>query len=165
MKKCWIFLVALFLTGCAAEETFETVADEQLVPVYAQAREIFVELPEEAAAPAVESGSGRLYLCRDYEISIQTMTSGDLDSTIRQVCGYGREDLTVMETEKDGIPCYSFAWACAGENGDRVGRAMVLEDGAYHYVLTVLTDAASAKENQAQWQRMFETFSLAEGEG
>ena len=52
VKKCWIFLVALFLTGCAAEETFETVADEQLVPVYAQAREIFVELPEEAAAPA-----------------------------------------------------------------------------------------------------------------
>ena len=49
----------------------------------------------------------------------------------------------------------------AGETGDLVGRGMILDDGSYHYCLTVLAEADKAAENQAFWDSMFQTFRLA----
>lgn len=163
MKKCGLLLIALalVLTGCAAEETFETIADEQAAPVIAQQRQIYVELPDAAASPAVESDSGRLYLCGDYEILIQTLEGGDLDGTLQTLTGFQRDALTVMETWQDGCACYEFVFASAGETGDLVGRGMILDDGSYHYCLTVLAEADKAAENQAFWDSMFQTFRLA----
>lgn len=163
MKKCWMILMvlALLLAGCGAEETMETVADEQVAQVLAQQRQVYVELPGEAASPAVESDSGRLYLCGDYEISIQTLEGGDTDATVRTLTGYGREALTMLQTRNEGLVCWEFAWASAGETGDMVGRAMVIDDGSYHYCLRVLADADTAEQNRAVWDRMFESFRLA----
>lgn len=161
MKKCWMLgLVALLLCGCAAEETFETVSDEIVQPVMAQPREISVSLPGEASMPAVESDSGRMYLCSDYEIYIQTMDGGDLNATIQTVSGYAREDLTVMETELDGVKRYEFVWTSAGENGDRIGRGVVLDDGDYHYVMTVLRDENTTETSQIVWSEVFNSFTL-----
>lgn len=161
MKRWLIFAaVSLLLAGCAPQETFETVADDLITPVSAMVRETAVELPGEAASPTVESESGRIYLCDGYEISVQTFLAGDLEATVRSVCGYDPDDLTVMHTESDGIDRYEFVWACAGEGGDRIGRAAVLDDGSYHYVLMVLGDAEAAREKQADWLRMFQSFKL-----
>ena len=55
MKKLVILLVMLLLCGCGAEETFETVADEMVMQVVAQPREILLTLPEETLLPAMES--------------------------------------------------------------------------------------------------------------
>ena len=76
MKKILLFvLLPLLLTGCGGEETLETVADEMVLPVMALPGEILVELPGEAAMPAMESDTGRMYLASDYEIYIQTLES------------------------------------------------------------------------------------------
>ena len=161
MKKCLVFvLICLLLCGCAAEETFETVADDLVQSVMAQPKEISVSLPGEAALPAVESDSGRLYLCEDYEICIQTLESGDLDATVQTLSGYAKEDLTVMETLQDGVSRYEFVWASAGEKGDRLGRGVILDDGAYHYVMTVLRDAETTERSQVVWNDVFQSFSL-----
>ncbi len=162
MKK-WLILgmLLLLLTGCGTQEAMETVSDEYLVPVGVLLREVAVELPAEAASPAVESDSGRLYLCNGYEISIQTLQAGDLNATVRAISGYDQQDLTVMYRPEAGIDRYEFVWACVGEDGDQVGRAAVLDDGANHYVLSVLGDADMAKQNQPVWVRMFQTFHLA----
>ncbi len=163
MKKCGMFLVilSLLLAGCGTEETFETVADEQAEQVIAQQRQIYVELPGEAASPAVESDSGRLYLCGDYEISIQILEGGDRAATVRTISGYDQEQLTMMERQREDGVSWEFVWASAGETGDMVGRAMVLDDGSYHYCIAVLADAETARQNQAVWDRMFESFRLA----
>ena len=161
MKKCLlIFAMLLFLSGCGAEETMETISDDIVTPVIAQMRQMFVELPEEAASPAVESGSDRLYLCENYEISIQTMESGDLSTTIQTVCGYDLDDLTVMHTMQDGADCYEFVWSTMMEQGEFVGRAKILDDGNYHYILTVLGQAEKARSNHPVWLHMFDTFTL-----
>ena len=162
MKKwiLWISL-ALLLGGCGGEETFETMADEQAEQVIAQQRQIYVELPGDAASPAVESDSGRLYLCGDYEICVQILDGGDREATIRALTGFGQSALTVMETQREGLPCWEFAWSCAGEDGELVCRAMVIDDGSYHYCLTVLADADTARQNQAVWDDMFASFRLA----
>lgn len=161
MKKCCIWILAvLLLSGCAMEQTMETVADEWVEPVMGSPGEIYVDLPDEAAVPAVDSGSERMYLCRDYEILIQTLEGGDLSRTIQTLCGMSGEDLTVMQTKRQDMPCYEFVWAAAGESGDRLGRAVVLDDGQYHYCMTVLRDAATAESCQVVWSHVFDSFCL-----
>ena len=163
MKKMRIgvALLALCLCACGAEETLETVSDEIVQPVAAQMQQIYLELPGEAASPAVESGADRLYQCETYDIRVQTLAGGDLNNTIRELTGYQRESLTVMHSVRDHLDCYEFVWASAGEDGDLVGRAMILDDGSYHYCVSVLGDADWASENQVYWEEIFDSFRLS----
>ena len=161
MKKWFVLSVlAILLTGCGAEETFETVSDELIQSVAAEVRQVVVTLPIEAASPAAESDGGHLYLCGDYEICRQTLQAGDLNATVREISGYSKEDLTVIETLQDDCKRYDLVWVSAGEIGDRVGRAAILDDGNYHYCLSVLGDADSADQYRNIWQSMFDSFGL-----
>ena len=126
----------------------------------AQPRSTYLELPGEAASPAVETGNDRLYLCEGYEIAVQTLAGGDLDATIRSVSGFEKDDLTVLATMQDDAMRYDFVWAAAGESGDRVGHCVILDDGAYHYCMTLMGDAELTEELQVVWQQLFESFSL-----
>ena len=161
MKKilCLVLFV-LLLAGCGPENTMETVSDEWLQPVLAEPRSIHVELPGEAALPAMENDAGRIYLCQDYEICLQTLQSGDLDATIRNISGMERERLTLMETEQDGMERYEFVWAAAGEMGERIGRAAILDDGNYHYCLTLLREEGTTENSQISWDQIFSSFSV-----
>ena len=162
MRNCvLVFLLALLLTGCGAEETFETIADELVQPAMAQPMEILVELPGETAMPAMESDNGRSYLAGDYEIHIQTLEAGDLNRTIKALSGFEKDSLTVMQTEQEGMDRYEFVWCCTGEDGDRLGRAVILDDGSYHYTMTVLRDASTTENTQIVWNDVFSSFSLA----
>lgn len=163
MKKIWIGLaLALMLSGCGAKETLETVADDIPVqPVLAAPAEISVRLPDNAVSPVLESDSEQVYLCEDYEIVIETHASGDLSGTITAISGYDPDQLTVMHTEKDGVQRYDFVWVSAGETGDRLGRAVVLDDGSYHYCMSVLRDAENPKMSQVVWSDVFGSFCLA----
>lgn len=160
-KGLYLLLACLLLTGCAARETMETVSDEWAEEAQATVREILVELPQEAAAPAAENADGRIYVCSDYEIEIRTMEGGDLERTIRSLSGYGKEDLTVISSGGQDMKRYDFVWAAAGEEGDRVGRAVILDDGNYHYTMTVLRDADMVENSQIVWRTVFESFTLA----
>lgn len=159
-----IFLLTGMLAGCVSEPALETVTDDVSQSTMVQPKQILVDVPGEAVLPAMDSSVGRMYLCEDYEIYIQTLSSGDIQSTIRTVSGYPAEELTVMETQKDGVRRYEFVWACAGEGGDRLGRGVVLDDGSYHYTMSVLRDEKTSEESQITWSRLFDSFQLAEQE-
>ena len=162
MKK-WLLLLLMtgLLSGCGAEDTFETVADELVQPVMLQPRFVCVDLPGETALPVVENDNGRIYICNDYEIVLQTMASGDLEETMEIMSGLGAEDMTVMETTSDGIRRYEFVWAAAGEGGDQTGRGVILDDGNYHYCLSVLRFADLPEKTQINWEDVFGSFCLA----
>lgn len=161
MRKVWILLIlSVLLCGCAAEETLETVADDMVQPVMAQPAQVTVRLPDNAVAPVLESDSEQVYLSEDYEIVIETVSGGDLSATIQKVSGYTPDNLTVMETEQDGAKRYDFVWASAGENGDMLGRAVILDDGNYHYCLSVLWDADTTETSQIVWRDVFDSFQL-----
>ena len=162
MKKYVIFLlVSLVFSGCGAEDTFETIADEWVQSAAAPVAEICLTLPEEAAAPVSETENGTLYQCDGYEILVQTLEAGDLDTTLRSVTGYSREDLTVIETRAGEIKRYDLVWSCLGEQGEQVGRGCILDDGNYHYVLTVLADADRSGEFESVWEEIFSSYSLS----
>jgi len=161
MKKWWmLILTAVLLTGCGSRETLETVADELAVPVMAQPKRIQAKLPGEAAMPTVESDSGRLYLCQDYEIMLQTLAGGDIDATLQSCTGFDSRKLTVIETAEDGLKRYDCAFTSLGEGTQTVGRLTVLDDGNYHYVLTVTADRAYGAEMTAAWQQLSDSFQI-----
>lgn len=161
MKKClWILLVAFLLGGCAAEETFETISDELVQSVMAQPREISVRLPDDALAPVLGSSGQQVYLSENYEIILETMDSGDLNATVRTVSGYDKEKLTILETQQQDVTRYEFVWVSAGEEGERLGRGVILDDGNYHYCLSVLRDAADTEKSQIVWSDVFSSFIL-----
>jgi hypothetical protein len=153
-------MAALLFVGCAAEDTFETVADEILQSVEAPMAEMILELPEEAAAPVAQGEAGSLYQCDGYEIALQTFASGDLDATLRASTGHGRDDLTVIETRLGKLKRYDLVWSCLGEQGDQIGRACVLDDGNYHYVLSVLGEADRMGEFEEVWEELFSSYAL-----
>lgn len=161
MKKIVVLvLLMMLLCGCTEAETLETVSDELVQPVMAQPREIAVSLPGEVSIPTMEGDTGRMYLASDYEIYIQTLASGDLNATVQTVSGYEKDALTVLNTSSDGVQRYDFVWSCAGENGDRIGRGVILDDGNYHYVMTVLRDAETTESTQIVWNDVFDSFQL-----
>lgn len=161
MRKLWAILpLVVLLSGCAAEDTLETVSDEWLQPVMAEPRTVTVQLPEEALAPVMDSDTEQVYLCEDYEIVLETLSSGDLSETIRHISGYDRSSLTVLQTSLDGVERYEFVWAAAGESGDRLGRAVILDDGQYHYCLSALRDAEGENASQIVWNDVFQSFQL-----
>lgn len=161
MKKMLVLLVlALSLTGCGEAEVFETVGDEMVQSVMAQPREVRLDLPEEAVLPAMETDNGTIYICKDYDVSIQTLESGDLEDTVRSVSGFDPKELTIMETVREEADCYEFVWTSAGEWQEQVCRSMILDDGNYHYVLTAMIEADLIEEYQEIWNGMFESFGL-----
>ena len=158
---CVLLIIALLLCGCGAEQTFETVADEMVQQVMAQPREVSLTLPEETLLPAMESDGRTLYLCSGYDVAVQTFSGGDLDATVRQVSGFGAVELTIMETKAGENQCYEFVWTAATDLGEQVGRAMILDDGIYHYTVTATAPAEKAAEYQEMWNGMFESVNLS----
>ena len=160
MKK-WLLLglASLLLCGCGAEETFETVADEEILSVMAEPRKIAVQLPEGTSASVLNREGEHVYLCEDHEIIIETCGAGDLGGTVRHICGYEKGELTLMQTQWQDVTRYDFVWTSAGEQGDRLGRAVILDDGHYHYCMSVLRDA-QGEDARTDWEAVFASFDL-----
>lgn len=156
-----LLLVLLMMTGCSPAEVYETVKDEWIVPAAAQQREVHFDLAEEPVMPAMESDGGTLYICGDYDVMYQTFPSGDLEDTVYQVSGFPKEELTLIQTGTGEVDKYEFVWTSAAEGGQQIGRATVLDDGDYHYVLSATMDAELAEEYQEIWNGIFESFKLA----
>lgn len=160
MRKLTIcVLLILLLCGCAKVDEFEIMgdihADEQV-----EARRISLTLPEDAAQEVMEGAGGTIYFCNGYEITISTHPSGDLARTLNEVTGYDAELLTVICSERDGNDRYDCAWASAGEGGDQMSRMMILDDGNYHYCMTMSCNAIDSGSLQAVWEALTDTFAL-----
>ena len=161
MKKLWVLLLlVLCFAGCGEAEVFETVNDEAMLSVMGEPRQIKVSLPDDTILPVMETESGTLYMCGEYDISLQTLESGDLSGTVLQVTGQTIDDLTVITTARDDMDCYEFVWTAAGDLGGQVCRGMILDDGDYHYVLTAAADADAVYEYQEIWNGIFDSFTL-----
>lgn len=157
--KClvWILLLVFALCGCHAEETMETISDEWLVPVMAQPREISLRLPDDLAMPVLEQDSRQLYMGEGYELMVDVLDAGDLSNTVRSMCGYAKENLTMIKTRQEGMERYDFVWTTAGETGERLGRGTILDDGNYHYCLSALRDQG---DTAIVWRDVFSSFRL-----
>ena len=162
MKKVWLILVlALFMTGCSAEQTWETVNDAYVQSVSAPVQQVHFTLPENASVPTLQSEeAGTLYMCDGYTVTLQALPAGDLDKTLLTVTGFSRKNLAVLQTTQGSCQKYACVWTAAGEAEEQIGRACILDDGSHHYVLTAMAPASSAGELRETWQQVFSSFCL-----
>lgn len=166
MKKSLVMLLMImcFLTGCGKQPTVETVNDDYTEPPAAPMQQVILVLPDEVCVPVMQTDSAVLYMCQDYTLSQQTFAAGDLQKTFREVSGFERADLKVMETAWENAKRYDFVWSAAGESGEQICRGCILDDGNYHYVLTATTDAGKTGNLQSVWREIFNSFRLVSPE-
>lgn len=159
-KNCLILLLlCLSLTGCSSAETFESLGDIDMTPVIREERKVVLSVPD--GAEVLSGSTGTLYLCDGFTVAVEVLASGDLNGTLEALTGFGTENLTVIETSAGGQSRYECVWTAAGEGGDTVGRVVILDDGAYHYCLTVESMAQDASSLQKTWEKILDSFQIA----
>lgn len=162
-KYGWIILaLALVLTGCQAVPTFETLGNVYASQDIPEQRAFSLSLPAEAAAQTITGDTGTIYFCDDYEIVVEILSAGDLDATVQTLTGFDADALTLMQTKSADHSCYECAWTSAAESGFQVGRAKILDDGIWHYCLSVFAPADDVGVLQDDWQELFDSFTLAQ---
>lgn len=148
MKKCVVWVMAaLLLTGCAAEPVYETIGDvwANSEPVSAPGMIEFA-MPDGAQMEVLEESASRCYTVGEWEIWTQVCPGGDIRSTMAQVTGIGADALTIVTRQMQGMACYETAWSTTGEDGMKVGRTAVMDDGNYHYCVSVTVPETDANE-------------------
>lgn len=160
-KLAIMALLCVLLTGCTAKETFETVDDLYVQPA-AQPQFLHLDMPEEAAVPTLEhETTGSIYLCDGYTMTVQVLPGGSLDTTLAQLTGFPSDRLTTMHTKQADVDRYECVWTAAGEGEDQVGRLVVLDDGSYHYAVTVMAPAETAGQLTKTWQKLLNSAVLS----
>ena len=157
--RWFLCLVLFFLAGCGGEGVYETVQDVY-APQVETPQKLSLSLPEEASVTTVSGSMGTLYLCDGYTIAVETLSGGDLGATVKAITGFSLDRLTLMQREQNGISVYRCVWTSAGENGDQVARCLILDDGKFHYAVTVMADATEASALENTWQDLFASVSL-----
>ena len=163
MKRlCVLVCLCVLFAGCGKQKQYETLSDPCFTEQQQAPGVILISVPYDLAAPVIQTESGdRLYIGDDYTVTIQTMTGGDLDATLKSCTGFERDRLTVLETEKDGMKRYDCAWTAAAEESQSVGRITILEDADYHYVLTVTAPGSKIDAMTAAWAELSDSFCVS----
>ena len=68
--------------------------------------------------------------------------------------------MTLLETKQDGAARYECVWTSVSGEGQRVSRAVILDDGSYHYCVCVSADAQNAGALQDTWQALLGSIVL-----
>lgn len=161
MKKVFVLLLLTsMLVGCGAEETFEVVEDVIPVEPVAVPQQFYVTMPDDVLTPTFQNDSEELYVCQDYTISKQVLPSGDLEKTVNTLTGLSQEDIQMLKTFQDNADRYDLVWTAAGEDGLQLGRACILDDGNYHYVLSTLAPEETASRMRDTLQYMYDSCKL-----
>lgn len=155
---CFLALILVF-SGCSAP-TFETIGDVQHVGNMDVAQgQVALDIPADATV-LTAAGTDILYTCTGYSMSLQTLPAGNISATVRTISGYEVSELTLIQSRCGNHNRYDWVWVAAGEDGDMLCRAAVLDDGVFHYSLCVFADEDQASDLTATWNLLFQSFCL-----
>jgi len=155
MKKLiYVLPVLVLLTGCAVQETFETVADIYEITAVQSSYKLALDFPEEASAYTMKTEDGALYECEGYSLCTQSIPGDSIDKTLEKLTGYRKDALSVIQTQSGEFQRYDFAWAVAGEGVQQICRGVILDDGTVHHAVTVMADYDRAGELLETWQKL-----------
>lgn len=157
-----LFAVVLLLSGCTVRQGYETMSDSFSEPEKSMAGEVSLLLPVGAEVVTAEHElNGKLWLCEEYWVCLRTSDAGDIEKTVLEMTGYNTEQLPVICVDSDGQKRYEFVWCSVGETGEQMNRGVIIDDGAYHYALTLHAEAESAGDLIDQWQNITATFAVS----
>ncbi len=161
MKKLCVILLALLLfTGCTEKKTYETISDgleQQKLPAMLS---MDAHIPADALTPVFQdSSAGTFYDCGEFTATMHAVPVGDFGGLIRDITGFDMEQLQVLESYQEGLKSYQVVWSSTGEGQTQVGKANILTDGNYYYVLTAMApEDLAGKLTQGAWKELFSSF-------
>lgn len=164
MKKlCILLLAVLMLAGCTEKKTFETISDGLETPKTSAKLEMTANMPAGATSPVFSAAdTGKLYEYEDCTVTMHCVAVGDFSGLVRDITGYDREKLQIMESVQSGFQSFQTVWTSAGEGQTQVGRATILTDGSYYYVLTAMVPEAKAGSLlTGELKELFASFRVA----
>ncbi len=167
MKKCGVlFLCMCLLSGCHSVETMETIGDEYLVSSMCAPQELVLQLPATAGKHVLSSDErNAIYFCDGYSLSVETMEGGDLRNSVLRICGYDPQELTIIKTPKEVYNRYDWVYSVVGEEGIQVGRSALLDDGCYHYCISVMADEMIVNDLSEEWDAIFSSLDIESHQG
>jgi len=162
MRKWLCFTIFLLFVGCSSPKpTFETVTDEAVLSVTGQEEyEILVYIPQDVVLSSdAVADNGMVYRQEDgsYYYETKILLADTADSAVRQISGRERDEMTVIQTSRFGLPEYRFAWYDNGFNH----RADLVQDGLQFYC--VIFSAAETAGNSCQdvMAQVFASFGIS----
>jgi len=164
-----LFSLGAALCACRAEPDWETV-DDPAVPVMAPASAPYIityGVPNDATEEPLSEKNRSLYVGQngDYEILSEVITAATLDDALRQVSGFGEDELEIVETTRFGLPDYRFAWSSVSDEGEYVSEASLVEDGDYYYALVFSVRQGLGGQYDECAASVFASFGLYGDEG
>ena len=168
-----LLLGVLTLVGCAAkqEPVWETVEDGGEVrqaSYLGEAYTMMFDVPQDAVLQTFSGEPGKAVYEQadgDYTILSEVLLCADADEAIRRVSGFDADQLSVIETNRFGMPEYQFAWYAGGDEGGRIYRADVLVDDLYCYALTFSVREGLGSFYDTTEKQVFASYSLFYDEG
>jgi hypothetical protein len=157
-----LIMLVLLLAGCTPAGSFEQLQDVYAPEETPEPAKICLTLPADATAQTLTGSTGRLYFCEGYELIVETLAGGDLDRTLLILTGCEREDLTLLETGSGSEKRWETVWSAVGEGTQQVGRLLIVDDGNYHYCVSVMADALDAGALQESWESLFGSVVLSQ---
>lgn len=155
-----LLLVAFVLTGCAGAATYETISDGLETPREPAKLQMTARMPQSTSKAVLShSTAGDFYEYADGTITMQAMAAGDFTGMIREVTGYPVDGLQIMESIQSDLKSFQTVWTSAGEGQTLVGRACILTEGNYYYVLTAMVpENKAASLWEGELKEMFASF-------
>ena len=169
MKRLAMILAFIIcMSGCAAP-AWERVED-QVPPVPVSAKEepymVLVDVPQ-GMELVDQNAYSSLYSTQlgDFEVQTDCFYASDMADAVKMITGMEAETMTVLQTQRFGLPEYQFVWVTNTEQGSRVCRGDLVMDGVNCYCVV-----CSAAEEQAgsffeDVRYVFSTFGLSLDEG
>ena len=170
MKKLMLSVVVIMLLSGCAKSSWETISDPpSAVAVSSQLGEIetvAVQVPDEIKL--IETmGTWCIYAtdAGDLEIETRTVLASSLDSAVSTLSGFRSDDLDILNLQSGDKNDYRFAWVTSSDEGNRVCRAKVIQNGMlWHAVVcSVSEDVGNIYEEQIR--DVFATAYICSGEG
>ena len=176
MKKAVAVLLALSsltLAGCSVQQqtVWETVDDPGEVVEASYLDEAYTmqfDVPQDAVLQTFSGSSDKTVYEQadgDYEIVSEVLLCADADEAIRRLSGFEAKRMSVIETNRFGMPEYRFAWYAGGEEGGRLYRTDLLVDDLYCYALTFSVREGLGSLYDTTQEQVFASYSLFYDEG
>lgn len=155
-----MLMIAIALSGCAAEPTFETIGN---VWANTTAEELPASIefgvPDDTQMEVMESnGSCRSYQIGEWMLWTEILDGGDIQETMQILTGM--ENPEMISHPSGAYQCYESVWTVTEEAGESVVRTGVIPKGAYHYCLSMKAPSAEAQQMGEAFRAILENVYL-----